>query len=330
MAKRILALMAACVVLMGLTWSRPKREPPPFAPVTGIYDLLPTNEIAAGEELANPNVAGVSARFRWNSIQPNKLRTYWAAIDNVIDSAKSYGKKTIILVIPGINTPNWVYSDGAQYVTFTYEGKNFKMPVPWDPIYLQKWCQFVTNLGKRYANNPDVISVQMAGVGKVGEMGIEVEGVDWTQYGYTDDVYISAWKTVIDTFRQAFPNKVTHLSIKEPFRGRTEALLGVLNYCLTTYPKKIHIQANDLRETGSDMSDYIRQAGEQTYTGYEMFGGREWLDAITGDRMSAFQAGLADGVVYMEVYQGDLQDPTLNDAVQFLAEGLAANAAKQP
>jgi len=105
-------------------------------------------------------------------------------------------------------------------------------------------------------------------------------------------------------------------------------MMRVVDYCQETYGSKIYIQSCDLREVGSDFAPYIVEAGTYTWTGYQMYGGREWLDATTGDRMAAFKKGLANGIVFCEVYRGDLLDPTLDRAIRFLADGLATNAKK--
>ncbi|MBM4286148.1 MAG: hypothetical protein FJ128_13025 [Deltaproteobacteria bacterium] len=301
---------------------------PPLAqatppPVLGIYDLLPTNSLPDTPELANPEVAGLSARFRWDSIEAKENVYTWTMVDQAVARAQASGKKVILRVVAGMHTPAWVYKKGAKYVRIALI---YKMPIVWDPIYLQHWCDFINAFAQRYKDNPHVLSIQMTGVGKYGEMGINFPGLDWTKYGYTDDKYVNAWKTVIDAYRQAFPDKVTHLCIHKPFAQKYDVMMRVVNYCLSTYPYKVYIQANDLKEAGSEYSAYIRQAAASTKVGYQMYGGREWDDEAMGDRQIAFEKGLADGIVYAEVYQGDLQDEHLAAAVSFLAAGLEADA----
>jgi len=119
---------------------------------------------------------------------------------------------------------------------------------------------------------------------------------------------------------------VTHLCIPKPFGDKYNVMMRVVNYCLSTYPYEVYIQANDLKEAGSEYSACIRQDVAATKVSCQMFGGREWQDAETGDRLTAFRRGLADGIVYAEVYQGDLQVASLDGAVKTLATGLLANS----
>ena len=40
------------------------------------------------------------------------------------------------------------------------------MPLPWDPVFQQKWGAFVQALGARYGNNPNVAYITMGGPGR--------------------------------------------------------------------------------------------------------------------------------------------------------------------
>ena len=299
------------------------------AVVTGIYDLIPTNDPKYAQrtsELSNPWVSGLSARFTWNYLEPIQGQYNWPVIDNVIARAKKYSKKVMLRVTAGVNTPGWVFAEGAQYIAATVDNTYLKVPVFWDPIYLEKWCNFIQALGNRYEGNADIIGIQMAGGGLVAEMSIYVPDVDWTEYGYSIDTYVSAWKTIIDAYRASFPSKFTHLDIHKVLGNDVTSMTRVIDYCINTYPNLVFIQANDLRSTGSEYSQYIQESAAETGTGYQMYGGRNWKDAYVGDRMSAFQLGLADKIIYAEVYQSDLIDSTLTNAMKFLADGLHSNA----
>lgn len=297
--------------------------------VVGIYDLIPTNDpkyARTTSELSNSWVAGLSARFTWNYLEPKQDQYNWSVIDNVIARAKKYSKKIMLRVTAGINTPGWVFANGAQYIPATVDNNYLKVPVFWDPIYLESWCNFIRALADRYEGNADVIGIQMAGAGLVAEMSIYVPDIDWTQHGYSVDNYVSAWKKIIDAYRTSFPLKITHLDIHQVLGSDVTGMNQVIDYCLNTYPNLVFIQANDLRSTGSDYSQYALQNAAETGTGYQMYGGKNWKDALTGDRMSAFQLGLADKIIYAEIYQSDLADAALTSAMKFLADGLQTNA----
>ncbi len=50
-----------------------------------------------------------------------------------------------------------------------------------------------------------------------------------------------------------------------------------------------------------------------------MVGGRGFLDARVGDRLTAFQHARDDGAGYVEVYARDVRDPDLQHALRVLA-----------
>jgi hypothetical protein len=299
------------------------------SPIIGVFDLIPTNNpiyCRNSQELNNPSVAGLSARFTWDVIQPQKNQYNWDIIDNAINRAKTYGKKIILRVTAGINTPEWVYNDGAHYIVFENAVSIIKMPIVWDNIYIQDWCNFIDALGNRYNASDTVASIQMTGCGRLAEMSIYFSNIDWINYGYSIDTYVSAWKTLINTYNNAFPNKIIQIDIHHVLGNQDNSLPEVLDYCLKNYPKKLYVQANDLCEAGSEYSQYIVQAGLSTGIGYQLLGGRNWRDADVGDRMKAFKSGLNERIIYAEVYQSDLLDSSLDSAVRFLAIGLQKNA----
>lgn len=302
----------------------------------GIFSLMPVNEISKQlPELSDPDVAGISVRFRWSLIEPQPGKYNWEPVDRSIALAQKFGKKVMIRIMGGASTPEWVFQAGAKWAQPRYEPEKLrrmpsqraqrltgikKAPVVWDPVYLKHWLALVQAFGQRYDGNPTIYSIQMAGGGLGGEMGLRPE-FHWERYGYSDAVIIDTWKKIIDAYQESFPHTPTNLDILEPIRQKSNAMQPVVDYCLSRYPGKVYLQNNGLNARGGGRKErgLLRQAAAKTRIGYQMTGGSEWIDSVVGDRWTAFSYALQDGASYLEVYHGDLINPVHKAAVHKLA-----------
>jgi hypothetical protein len=321
-------------------------------PRGGVFSLINVDQVPESlPELDNPDVAGVSVRFSWESIEPRPGEMNWSAIDRVIKLAKSRNKKVMIRVVAGVRTPKWVYNAGAQTAEpeinvsevnrlqssslWTQERarmlrKASKAPVVWDPVYLKHWLTFIRKFGARYDRNPVIYSIQMTGGGLAGEMALRPE-YHWERFGYSDQRIKNTWTVIIDAYRKAFPHTPTNLDILEPIRGQSHVAQPVVDYCLEKYPRKVYLQYNGLNAQGGEkiFREILQKAVNKTVIGYQMTGGRAWNDKLVGDRWTAFQLALADKASYVEVYRADVVDPSTANAIKALAAGLAVKDIEQ-
>ena len=281
-------------------------------------------------ELSDPLIYGVSWRFKWATIEPQEGQCNWEVIDKAIELTSNAGKKVMLRVVSGINTPEWVYQAGAKPFDFSNIDlahpenfqKNMRMPVPWDEVYLSKWEKFIEAFGKRYNGNSHIYSIQMTGGGHIGEMNLPKAYQKWREIGYSDERIITVWKQIIDAYRKAFPDIPTNLDINEPLGRKSDVLGPVASYVVSTYPGKVYLQQNGLREDISRndrIRKIIREASVKTIVGYQMLGGRGFLEKQTGNRLAAFRNAMEDHVSYVEVYASDVRDPTMKSALQSLS-----------
>ena len=281
-------------------------------------------------ELKDPQVYGVSWRFHWAAIEPADGRYQWAPIDQALEATGGAGKKAMLRVTAGINTPEWVYQAGAKALAFSNKdlhnpetyARDLRMPVPWDDVFLAKWTRFVQAMGARYQRHPSLYSVQMTGGGHIGEMNLPKAPDKWRQAGYSDERLIGAWKRIIDGYQQAFAGVPTNLDINEPMgRKQSNVMEPVVAYVLKTYPGKVYLQNNGLRADfprDNPIRQLLREAAGTTSVGYQMLGGKGHLDDKTGDRRRAFGHAVEDRATYLEVYAADLRDSTAHRALEVL------------
>jgi hypothetical protein len=281
-------------------------------------------------ELHDPLIYGLSWRFKWQAIESQDDRYQWELIDRALEVTRKGGKKLMLRVVAGINTPEWLYQAGGKAFPFSnadlahpqHYAESLRMPIPWDEVYLAKWEEFINAFGERYNGNPDIYSIQMTGGGHIGEMNLPKAHKKWQQVGYSDEKLIAAWKRIINAYQKAFPDTPTNLDINEPLGRRSKVLEPVVSYVVATYPGKVYLQHNGLKEDlpkDHHIRQTLREASRKTLVGYQMLGGKGFLDKQVGDRVIAFRNALEDHASYVEVYASDVRDPGLKAALQFLA-----------
>lgn len=198
----------------------------------GIYVInAVTNNLISPSVKVNPYIDGVVLQVGWNTIEPREGNFNWSSIDSIITQAATAGLHVSIVLMPGYQTPSWVYSDGAKQFQFVWDIATWgpkvctvqTIPVPWDAVYLSKWNTMVSALGARYSNNTTVASVKVTGInGKTGELFLPTataqsissgkiscksnnDITNWQGAGYTRLKVESAWNSIMQMFAQAFP-----------------------------------------------------------------------------------------------------------------------------
>ncbi len=290
-------------------------------------------------ELDLPYVVGLSVNFKWKDIEPEPGHYNWALLDKAHELTVTKNKLLMIRITAGMQSPAWIYEQGAKKITFYGDETNWLkpdtvtvMPVPWDDVYLQAWKRFIIALGNKISNWSNVYCIQMTGGGIISEMHLPKKRKstikEWRAAGISDEKIVAMWEELIDTYNKAMPLEAgLGLNLGLPFKKSHAAEL-VYEYALKKYPGRVWFQQDGLQEKYPPNSLYsrmLRQASTKTVVGYQMLGGGKFLDAQTGNRRLAFERAIADGCSYVEVYRADLKDAKWKEAMVFLARGLADN-----
>ena len=171
-------------------------------------------------------IAGATISASWAATEPRARQYDWTVIDADVIHAAEARKKVMIGVIPGINTPAWVYNLGARSVSLSWwiaawgplMGSVVRVPVPWDAVYLREWSAFVAALGARYAGHPAVAGIKMAGINAqtieqvlpwhkayFGPGAIDPL-IAWRDAGYRPALLTGAWSQCLAAYPRAFPH----------------------------------------------------------------------------------------------------------------------------
>lgn len=294
--------------------------PQTYSSDAGLYGLLSADAADTATQtvgfLGHSAYAGIAIRTFWNEVETVSDSYDWSYIDAMVSQAQGYGKKIALQVNPGYQTPEWVYEVGADsYYYWEYWNDSDHVhtgdadtlahqPVPWDPVYLAEWCDFVIDFGARYNGNPAVSVVQITGPGRgLGEMYLTYEDTDnqvVIDKGYTAAKLVSAWQTVIDTYAAAFPEKMMSFHLSEPLLNDS-VCETVADYGTSTYPWKFIVSS--AMWTGANSTTFfpvaalLAHADEFTHGGVESGG--------ISDPSAASDSAIAwHTLAFVEVYWG--------------------------
>ncbi len=295
----------------------------------GVYAL---GQSFSSSQLSDPNITGISLRIGWNAIETKKGVYDWSYLDNNISAAAANGKKVMIRVFGGQFTPDWVYAEGAQSFNFTDPDLGAStMPVPWDSVFLNEWTSFIKALGTKYAGMAQVVTIQMTGPSRAGEMYLpnKTDQAFWTSLGYTDTKLIGAWSTVIDAYNAAFPSTALGIDIAYPisFGDKESLLTQILDYAYNRLGTRLRVQGNWLAaKTNSTNPLYliVKNFSSQTDVGFQMLCSANDPTRLGGTLRQAIDNGLAAGASYIEFWGVDAVPA--NDAdLQYANENLKLN-----
>jgi glycosyl hydrolase family 42 (putative beta-galactosidase) len=228
---RTFAFIAICtsLVLTGALLQRPAAalaQPPSSRAVpapNGLDVVLDTKALEDKtwlQALHDPSISGVALQIRWSDLEPTKDRFDWSKLDELMSAAQSSKKWVHLLIFPGFFSPDWALQ-GAQTDQFPIQygpgkGTIKALAMPWDPVYLNHWLNFVSQVGTRYAKSPALRMVAADGPTSVSaEFTLPNSFKDlkqWQSDGYTPSKYLGAWREVFQAFSDDFPNQVISLS----------------------------------------------------------------------------------------------------------------------
>jgi hypothetical protein len=271
-----------------------------------------------------PYIDGWLAEFDWDKIEPSQGRYNWAPIDGDIALAKRLHKKVTLLLRAGPYTPAWVYTAGAPGFRFTYGGKYRQarpavMPPPWDPTFLKYYTRLIRAAGQRYNGEAVVGLVRISNSTRNGlEMHLpfnKAEQVQWRRMGYSHDKVIASYKTMIDTFVKAFPDKPFDLEI-HPVLGTDRVAREVVAYGSQLLGKRFGVNGGWLSGKSAEdknlrgMYSIMREYGPRGFASFTMIGNQTKQPErfAPGGLAAAINQGMAWNAHYFEVWLVDVQN----------------------
>ena len=199
------------------------------------------------------------------------------------------------------------------------------MPLPWDPIFQQKWGAFIQAFAARYSSAASLAYVVMGGPGRREE----------SYFCFTDydmDYFINTlgglpnWergvKWIIDQYGTYFPNTpfILALGAPIPLPSGDDSLKAVVDYGVAQYPgnhfgvMSCGLQYPGGPDNGSLGATEVPLLCPTSTVGYQfLLTQHEDIDPVTGRFMLdlGLERGMNFGAHFIEVYSGDCDDPIL-------------------
>ena len=322
----------------------------PVAKISGIYAINAVQSEKNGTQqqidpamLTSANVDGIDIHMPWGDVETADHTYYWTALDSLIAQAAGANKKITLWVMPGYNTPAWVYAEGAKSFQFVWDrpwGPPLcsvqTMPLPWDPIYLEKWMTLIHALGARYSSNITVVGVKVIGVNSIDDEtnlphtvneaitngSTSCTGYDdvtnWQAAGYTRTLIETTWTQIAQAYQEAFP--ATYMMgvlqpygfppiddsgniFTDPQGADNTATTDIAALGVADFPDQIDLENNGLSYFW--IARFIEDYAAQVSTGYQTV-------AALGDNLpAAMSLATSGGAKYLELYPQDLLDSSL-------------------
>ena len=129
-----------------------------------------------GETNPSPGTSVVYFRVLWNDVEPQEGKFRWDIFDSVAQNWIKAGKQIAFRIIccnqTDNATPDWVRAAGAKGIWFKYRSSTAEPrwePVYDDPVFLEKYINFLKAFAARYDGDPSVAFVDVGSFGMYGE-----------------------------------------------------------------------------------------------------------------------------------------------------------------
>jgi acetyl esterase/lipase len=270
----------------------------------------------------NPHISGVYFAVRWKYIEPQDKQYKFERLDRLIQIVRDAGKDYKLCLVPGFNTPDFIYKNGAKPFS-TKIANRFKpnynekinIPLPWDKTYQKYFFRAVDEVAKRYASDKKLIAVSMTVANFMSpEMHLPRSRADmkqWEKYpGYRQKI-AAAWQTSLDHFAAAFPQQQLCVEITMPLAGMGKEVENMIEYGIKQYPTRFTIQSDQLHGKNDNSRQFsyrtILKYKDQLHNGFQNVAG--WANKKSAQRQGSMEQAAQNynrtGAEYLEIWHGD-------------------------
>jgi hypothetical protein len=172
--------------------------------------------------LAMESVDGLAVRLSWSALEPADDVFSWTRVDEAFAAAAATGKRVTLHVLAStyVTAPAWLYAAGAQSYSYTlpFGGPTRTDPVPWDPVLLAEWSEFlaalrahVDVLGASAALHAISVAVPVPEMSLVGCRDGVLQASPLVSYSRA--AYLAAWQATVDAATSSFPDTLKLLPV---------------------------------------------------------------------------------------------------------------------
>lgn len=169
--------------------------------------------------LSHPETRGVLLTELWSNIEQEPGVYDFTSLNNKINTVKAAGLKYSLAISTGaFGSPDWLIDSlHVDYHSFLYQSQNWRLPLWWDAVCIQKLSELIAQTGNQYASDTMLSHVY---VSQMSVNGIEghLNGVDMSSFaidGFTNQKWIASAKSTSYEFANAFPDKPIVFEVHE-------------------------------------------------------------------------------------------------------------------
>lgn len=279
----------------------------------------------------NPHTQYVTCRSSWAKLEPSEGNFYWDFLDACVNNAISANKKFSLTIADGVISPmGWLTGAGAIVFNLTIAAGDVEpMPVPWDPVFQEKWSTMMTAVAARYGSSGQLSYVDLP-------IGHKVEGffcktsADIATFNAMGGLPI--WKTgvqwKIDAMASIFPDKPFILDLGSPISTPegNDALQAMCDYGVAHHPgNHFAVASHGLRYPNGPGANSIG-AKECQLLSKTSSPGFQVADSERGAQLdNTLGLGVGWGAHFIEVRGPDCDDPTSYDVLDKWSSELLKN-----
>jgi hypothetical protein len=329
------AVLVALAV--GLSFHLPVLAAPGPPLRTGLWVTQKISEAAANPSAfeaairGNPHLSGVCLSVGWREVENEAGKPDFSSIDKAVAVLRRVGMKYELGIKPGVDTPPFVYQQGAQ--SFETQIRNphrpnfgaaATIPLPWDPKYQENFSRIIARLGERYSSDPLCVSVVLTCANFMSkEMHLPKAPADrakWSAMGDNGAKLLGVYKKYTDEWAKAFPKQQVTLHISQVLNLPPSFFDSVIDYGVSKYPERFTIQNCQLtgrkEDTGTLSYDLIQKYKDRAHHGFQSLAGlsrgRERMGSI---EMAVLNVVHGNGE-YWELWHGDGMNPQTSAAIE--------------
>lgn len=315
---------------------------PNYAAPTGVWcSCPPTTGVGDGSVIpavaTKSYVKGILVRVAWKDIETVDNSYNWTLIDNQIAAAELYGKKIALAIGGGPNSPNWLFLQGAQSISYSIPFTG-TIPVPWDSIFLNKWKEFIVELGKRYASNTTIELVYITNSSANGfEMQLPFNPTpSYVTIAYTDQKVIDSWKQIINFFNSSFPNHYLTNDF-HPVNSSTTVADDIYAYAKLNVGNRYGANGwwwtqNNINVYPSQYAILQNSSATNQFTGIQMaYSGSTSSSSFgTGGMPTALSLAVSNNICYWEIWNDDITNGSFDSLLStIICSSLGVEEKKQ-
>jgi len=274
--------------------------------------------------LSNSGLSGVALGAGWDELEEEPGQYRFEELDRVVSILRRAGMKYKLGVKPGTSTPGYVYRLGAAAFRSTVVnphrpnfGQEVSLPLPWDPIYQERFSALIRALGERYSGDPLCVSVALTCANFMsGEMHLPKRPEDmarWRSYGDFRGKLLEVYRKYTDEWARAFPTQEICLHLSPVLHLKPSELVEpVIEYGLARCGCRFAVQTCSLsgrrEDAGKEAYDIILKYKDRVHHGFQSVASfLTQPDRMGSPEMAALNVVHAEGS-FWELWRGDGMD----------------------